>query len=364
MKKNAFTLVELLVVIAIIGVLIALLLPAVQAAREAARRMQCTNKIKQLMLACHNKHDVTGTFPAASRPQLLNKRQYDGYINALLPFIEQTALYDRVRAACFNDPVGSARWPWETANDALGNPSPFTTQLSEVVCPSETGTGFLGLGKNNYRCNAGDLWVNWDSFHAARGPFAPGDRLECKTKDIKDGTSNTIGLSEAAVGSNVNGNDIRGNIAINVTYGAPQNCKAVAINGKEFDPAKKGTENYPDRAVGCRWGGSSQTYAQFFVVLPPNSPSCTTGTNYENNGIIASATSYHPGGVNVAMCDGAVKFFSETIDCGNLNDTPFSTITEGGNGSNPPSVPIRANSYYGIWGSLGSRNGSESVSPP
>jgi len=362
MKKHAFTLVELLVVIAIIGILIALLLPAVQAAREAARRMQCTNNLKQLMLACHNKHDATGHFPAASRQQSLNNRLYDGYLEPLLPYVEQTALYDRVVAAVFDNPTGSARNPWEGGNSANGNPSPYAERLSGVICPSNSGQGVSGLGPISYRCNAGDLWVNWDSYHALRGPFGPGDRLEAKVKDIVDGTSNTIGLSEAVIGNDVNGNLIKGNVAINVPYGAPQNCKAVAIDSKVFNDANKGTETVADRAFGSRWGGSSQAYSQFFTVLPPNSPSCTTGTNVENNGLMASASSNHSGGVNAAFCDGSVTFVSDTVNCGDLTQTPLANINEGGNGGTPPSVTIRAKSYYGVWGGLGSRNGKESVS--
>ena len=361
-KKNAFTLVELLVVIAIIGILIALLLPAVQAAREAARRMQCTNNLKQLMLACHNMHDAKGHFPAASRQQSLNNRLYDGYVEPLLPFFEQTALYERVVAAVFNTPPGSARNPWEGGNDANGKPSPYAERIGAVICPSNSGQGVDSLGPLSYRCNAGDLWVNWDSNHAFRGPFGPGDRLECRIKDIVDGTSNTIGLSEAVIGNDVNGVMIKGNVAINVPYGPPQNCKSVAVDGKTFNAANRGTEGVTDRAFGCRWGGSSQAYSQFFTVLPPNSPSCTTGSNVENNGLMASASSNHTGGVNVAMCDGSVTFVSDTVNCGELNLTPLSNINEGGSGGDPPTVTIRSKTYYGVWGGLGSRNGKESVS--
>jgi prepilin-type processing-associated H-X9-DG protein len=81
----------------------------------------------------------------------------------------------------------------------------------------------------------------------------------------------------------------------------------------------------------------------------------------ENSGLIASASSNHTGGVNAAMCDGSVTFVSDTVHCGDLNTTPLSNINEGGNAGNPPSVTIRAKTYYGIWGGLGSRNGKEST---
>ncbi|MDR1960541.1 MAG: DUF1559 domain-containing protein, partial [Planctomycetaceae bacterium] len=286
--RSGFTLVELLVVIAIIGILIALLLPAVQAAREAARRMQCTNNLKQLALAEHNLHDTYQKFSPASRPQNLNNRFWAGFVTPILPYFEQTALYERVRAAC---EVGHETWkPANFTYNGAAMESPWKENLSPVVCPSSEGRGFNGLGKISYRCNAGDLWVNWDSFHTLRGPFGPGDRIECSFSSLSDGSSNVIMISEAEIGSDVRGVRIKGNVAINVPYGGPQNCKATAKSDGEFDTAKAGTENYPDRTFGARWGGSSQAYSQFFTVLPPNSPSCTTGANVENSGLIASAS--------------------------------------------------------------------------
>ena len=361
-RSNAFTLVELLVVIAIIGILIALLLPAVQAAREAARRMQCTNNLKQLALAEHNMHDAYQKFSAASRPQILNNRLWAGFITPLLPFFEQTALYERVKIACEADHPTWATWGFNY--NGVDMESPWIVNLDAVVCPSSEGRGFTGLGKVSYRCNAGDLWVNWDSFHTLRGPFGPGDRIECSFSSIPDGTSNVIMLSEAEIGSDVRGVRIKGNVAINVPYGGPQNCKAVARSDGEFDMTKAGTENVTDRAFGCRWGGSSQAYTQFFTVLPPNSPSCTTGSNVENNGLIASASSNHTGGVNVALCDGSVRFVSDTVDCSDLTRTPFTDINQGGNGGSPPTVSVGGESWYGVWGAAGSRSGGEARALP
>ncbi|MDR3198145.1 MAG: DUF1559 domain-containing protein [Planctomycetaceae bacterium] len=370
--RNGFTLVELLVVIAIIGVLIALLLPAVQAAREAANRMSCTNHLKQLALAEHNMHDKLEHFSPASRPQNLNNQMWAGYLTPLLSYFEQEALYETVKAAC-----AANHQTWQPGNFTYNGAtyeSPWKVIISGLICPSSEGRGYAPaiaanrLGRVNYRCNAGDLWVNWDSNHCYRGPFGPGDRLECSFAGIPDGTSCTIMCSEAEIGSDVIGYRIKGNIAINVPYGidgtGPQSCKALAQSNGEFDSAHCGTETYLDRTFGCRWGGSSQTYTQFFTVLPPNSPSCTTGTNYENNGVIASASSNHPGGVNVSLFDGSVRFVSETIDCGDLTKSPFDTgINQGGDGGTPPTVNYGGESYYGIWGAMGSRGGGESVAP-
>ncbi|MDR2114803.1 MAG: DUF1559 domain-containing protein, partial [Planctomycetaceae bacterium] len=117
---------------------------------------------------------------------------------------------------------------------------------------------------------------------------------------------------------------------------------------------------------GARWGGSSQTYTQFFTILPPNSPSCTTGSDYEANGVIASASSNHSGGVNVSLFDGSVRFVSETVNCGDLTKSPFDTdINQGGHSDKvtPPTVNYGGESYYGVWGAMGSRGGGEIASP-
>lgn len=366
----AFTLVELLVVIAIIGILIALLLPAVQAAREAARRMQCTNHLKQIALAQHNMHDTLGHFSPASRPSTLKTAgnatmDTVGYLPPLMPYMEQTALYELVKTACLAD-----RKPYQHGNfeynGVTDNPSPWhrRSEISTLICPSNNGTGFADLGRVSYRCNAGDLWVNWNSNHTYRGPFGPGDRKECTMGDIVDGTSNTIMCSESVVGSNITGNRIKGNVAVQVAYGGPQNCRALAKSGGEFDSAYKGTGTATDRTFGSRWGGSSQAYAQFFTILPPNSPSCTNVNNVEASGLMASASSNHSGGVNCSMMDGAVRFVSDTVDCDDLTQTPFKEIKEGGDGATAPTVAYSGKSYYGVWGAAGSKAGGESKQLP
>jgi Protein of unknown function (DUF1559). len=128
-----------------------------------------------------------------------------------------------------------------------------------------------------------------------------------------------------------------------------------------FKDANKGTETTNDRMFGGRWGGSSQAYSQLFMVLPPNSPSCTLGSNIENSGLIASAASNHTGGVNGAIVDGSVTFVTDTVNSGQQDFDPFGgDINKGGNGATAPTVSIRPNTYYGTWGAYGSRNGNES----
>ena len=206
--QAAFTLVELLVVIAIIGMLIALLLPAVQAAREAARRMQCTNNLKQLALSQHNRADAYGDFSTATNPQII-RHVWGGtyyqisYIPEMFPFIEQNALYEQVRDclyyATWND--NDIRRPWEPWNrnsydvNGVQHRSPWTTEISTLICPSTKGDGFVGssrtdiLGKNSYRANVGDFWINVRFSREYRGPFGFGDYFQCDFGNIPDGNN-------------------------------------------------------------------------------------------------------------------------------------------------------------------------------
>ena len=400
LRRNAFTLVELLVVIAIIGMLIALLLPAVQAAREAARRMQCTNKLKQLALSQHNHADTYGCFTTQNRPRNLTcrawgtditgARTYDrwSYIPQMLPFIEQNATYERVTRAAADDFMW---WPWRGWENSSGrqgypdgrNETVWSSEISALICPSAAGTGFTGnndngrLGRTSYRCNVGDFWVHPNLARASRGPFGRGDRFQGNFGNISDGTSNTIMLSEAEIGSNAAGNLIRGNIAVNVPYGPPQNCRGLAIGGGRFNAANGNPSDTGggDRTFGGRWGDSLGLYTYFHTCLPPNSPSCTNNPNNpEDWDPLMSANSNHSGGVNVAFCDGSVRFITDSISTttspnGGLGFAPYGDNHDNGRfDTGQRDAQYVANdsmqSPYGVWGALGTRAGGESAAAP
>ncbi len=189
-SRHAFTLVELLVVIAIIGILIALLLPAVQAAREAGRRSQCTNNLKQLGLGLQNYHDVNSSFPfgkggTGTNPG--NAGRVSGFI-PLLPYIEQVALYDQIKAGGNGaPPLGPTGWSgWTNWN----------VQVPSLLCPSDAKSAPSpgSVAQNNYAFSHGDSINNNCNNTSTRGMFCVNNTVRLNM--VIDGTSNTIAMSE------------------------------------------------------------------------------------------------------------------------------------------------------------------------
>jgi prepilin-type N-terminal cleavage/methylation domain-containing protein len=395
MKKRlfcGFTLVELLVVIAIIGVLIALLLPAVQAAREAARRMQCTNQLKQLGIATHNFVDAFGVLPSAcgqkfalegysgTQPGNYNRCRI-GFMATLLPFIEQQRIFeDIVRITTYSATVQCAPWkPGSARFTGEPNPDPFTYQISTIICPSDATGGKVNTGTGrptSYRANLGDIMYPWvannngagfiDPYASGvstpkgqgpRGPLGSGVLGYFGFEGISDGTSNTILFSEAAIGD-VNSSStapLRGNhsnFSFDITS-PPTDCLVKKTSSNQITNAQTGNPTLS----GSRWGDAFPGMSGFFAVLPPNSPTCVNGTldntTSPPNAHLISVNSYHTGGVNVCFSDGTVKFVSETIQYGSLDKYP------GENDGLTEPREYMGQSYYGIWGALGSRNGSE-----
>jgi prepilin-type N-terminal cleavage/methylation domain-containing protein/prepilin-type processing-associated H-X9-DG protein len=368
LRRPAFTLVELLVVIAIIGILVGLLLPAVQAAREAARRMQCTNNLKQLALAEHNHADAYKKFsPASHDPrwkQALNAgNSYDrlSYLTTLLPFIEQSALYAQIAPFAL---AGGRPWNYPNRGTAPNIIySPYSKNIPAFRCPSDS----LQLNPDdvlptNYACNRGDVYLNWGDWEW-RGVFSNGERGQADFGKIKDGTSNTLMLAEMVIGrqNGVSGQDtiLEGtarNIIKNVGgQFTPSMCYATrGPNGTLVAGSLQNSWGNTGWGKGRRWGDSYNAYTTFYAIQPPNTPTCSDG-NAERNAM-PTASSRHTGGVNVAMCDGSVRFISQSIDSGDLTKSM-------------PAVPTNSRTYtgpslWGVWGSLGSMIGGETVTIP
>lgn len=286
-RRQGFTLVELLVVIAIIGVLVSLLLPAVQMAREAARRMSCSNNMRQVALASHNHHDTMGAFPYAAldkQPNETTSSYYTGFIQ-LMPFIEADALARRWDAKL---PRNSTV---DTDGDGFTNAILQQKKIPTYTCPSMVPpTGTLGGTENRGPCSylfsAGTtdatLYAYWSSYGMTAPPLYNGAIIPLHNivntpnspntnptgmRDIIDGTSNTFLLGET-------------------------------------DFAPKGI---PSTEYGGIWAYGYIGYCYGSTFLPFN--------NHKNTTTVYGAfRSQHPNGAQFAMCDGSVRFVAQNID--------------------------------------------------
>ncbi|TWT31804.1 DUF1559 domain-containing protein [Blastopirellula retiformator] len=328
MKRPAFTLVELLVVIAIIGVLIALLLPAVQQAREAARRMSCSNNLKQLGLALHNYHDTYNAMPPRQGGTDISGNgspRWSAFVN-LLPFFEAGARYDQINT--------NGRHVWH--GDAN---SGYVGQIEAIICPSDGLYSPTGADRSNtysplnYGLVMGDHYsINFNSAEPdenIRGIF--GYLVYTRFRDVTDGLSNTIAMSEIIVAPD---GDQLGRAAGGSTTN-PLACRAY-LTGNNYT---SGSLIAQYRCHGQRWQDGRPGYCAINTILPPNSATCSS----QASSGIYSASSRHPGGVLALFADASVHFIPETIDTGNLS------LSATNSGPSP----------YGVWGALGTKSGGE-----
>jgi prepilin-type N-terminal cleavage/methylation domain-containing protein/prepilin-type processing-associated H-X9-DG protein len=306
--RTGFTLIELLVVIAIIGVLIALLLPAVQQAREAARRIQCTNNLKQLALATMNYVDVQGALPPTSGFDPPNGPDHS-FKPRILPYLEQTAAFN-----AYNLTLSTRDLTNWTCN---------VFQIAAFVCPSDpnqpSATSTLNnatatVGSHTYPNNLG----TWTGFN---GGFFDGPAHQLGINRgpvitlamITDGTSNTVIFSEFVRGTGSSTSPdgkwwvYRGTLSAatvppSYTIDAlATDCQAATI----LADARKGTEWMQQNTA--RGGGYSH-------IMTPNKKACFwTDASASKFQTIIGASSNHPGGVNCAFLDGTVRFVKDTV---------------------------------------------------
>tara|TARA_R110002049_G_scaffold4601_3_gene31748 strand:+ start:323 stop:1420 length:1098 start_codon:yes stop_codon:yes gene_type:complete len=330
----AFTLVELLVVIAIIGALIGLLLPAVQNVREAARRMQCSNRLKQIGLALHNYHAAHRQFPAGyvslvtrdgSGPTgaRIDPNTWDagpgwGWASAILPYMEQSALTEQIRgdrpiwdpsnATAVGSSVPSYRCPSSTGGDEplivrgetgvplridgnevrLGR-SHYVASHGQESCWGECGSAATGeVFTNIYTIETAIIAIDGDASRVADGPFFRNSRT--RFRDVLDGTSNTIFIGEHA-------SDLSEKTWVGV------------IPGAFTHPRFQSPENGPDAAatltlVHSGPSGGELDITGFPIIHPVDFPTYHVGQMY----------STHPSGGNIGFGDGSVRFINEFVD--------------------------------------------------
>ncbi len=310
-RHFGFTLIELLVVIAIIAVLIALLLPAVQAAREAARRIQCTNNLKQIGLALHNYHASWNSFPVGflyayqGVLPISSPLQYRwSALAQMAPQMEQANLYNALN---FDFPIahqptgtGSLFWPYFPANTTA-----MATQVALFRCPSDSAPPpTANSGPTNYAFCSGDGSNGGDATNA-NGTFILG--LPESVASVTDGTSQTVAASEQLLG-------IAGPYSQTTPAPVPTPWTRAMARVAAGPLTDSGCALASDGWMlnkGAGWWDGNYQNALYNHYLPPNAdrPDCIV---YHNPGWKA-ARSLHPGGVNALYCDGHVAFVKDMI---------------------------------------------------
>ena len=292
LAKSGFTLVELLVVIAIIGILVALLLPAVQSAREAARRMQCQNNLKQIGLALHNYHTAHKSFPVGMKDRIQEDFTRQCWMHYLLPYVEAQNLYDRFKP---HMDVGQTALLWPGRE----------TVVSTFMCPSDSANPKTTNGNTNqgFFGNYVLCWGSQEMGQAGTGTKMDGlfyPQSKTRIADIRDGTSNTVMGAELIIVPNANGDtsacasggyDYRG-AYFNAMHG-----------GALFTTLNPPNTTVPDHL----WNRCSNHQPG---AAAPTAPCSGCGTSYTQ----VHARSYHAGGIDLLLADGSVRFLTESVD--------------------------------------------------
>jgi prepilin-type N-terminal cleavage/methylation domain-containing protein/prepilin-type processing-associated H-X9-DG protein len=344
-RKKGFTLIELLVVIAIIAVLIALLLPAVQSAREAARRIQCTNNLKQIGLGLHNYHSANGVFPMGGSAQnsLVSNipQEWENYsaFALMLGYMEQSPLYNSLNWMIAPDTGYGYAFPQNTTG--------YNTKLNAFLCPSDPFSGIqnlcnyevcygtttympgyqIGTNTLNTSTDTTGLFTIWKSYGI---------------RDATDGTSNTMAAAEALVGNGAGGytggantgSKYRGNFVFIQGSNPPVSGLVLDISSQPYANVLADLQSCASafqQAVpgsiadyrGYRWILGIPGATMFNSVQPPNPTpnngcrfggptACGVGCNTDS-AFTVPASSAHPGGVNALMADGSCRFIKNTV---------------------------------------------------
>jgi prepilin-type N-terminal cleavage/methylation domain-containing protein len=347
-QRLGFTLVELLVVIAIIGILVALLLPAIQAAREAARRSQCTNNLRQIAIAALNYESSKKQFPVGRWKGTTadNKTVPQwGHLAYILQYIEADSTYQLVD---FTPGVETAKSPARLQKPTVFIcPSDAEDRMNNDVCAASTdpNSGWLNSGRASYRGNggndtgkayqvtttAGGSAVDWREKN--NGIFLT--NVAVKIRQVTDGTSHTALYAELRLGDG-DKNLVEANSDWFRIPGSDQTAEQVYTACAGLNPATStGASQYP--CGGRNWVHGDYSTTRYNHIMPPNEKSCSqvtggtmTAIPVNEDGTASTASSRHNGGANMVCVDGSTHFVSDSID-------------------------------RFVWNAIGSRNGDETV---
>lgn len=401
--RSAFTIVEMFCILVLLGVMIGLLLPAVQSAREMARRTSCANNLTQVALAMHNYHSAFEQLPTQLSGTdgspvvgMDNDRRLSCFV-ALLPFLEMPGLQDSIsRPLERSDSVRLDMWyleeelesaqpgrsnesqqPWVAGGPEPSQPKyvPWRTEPPALRCPSDPGTGTPALARTNYAVCLGDGVVAGDSgpwkevqgdfvtdpelvkqtTAAMRGVFVP--RVTMRLSDVTDGLSSTLMLGEIATG--LGDRDRRTEPAAGPGATVLRDNPSWARENGLLDidrprfwdvtTTSKVLSGNTSMRRGFRWADGMPLYTAFNTILPPNREITLRDDRDDGWGILP-LSSRHPGGAQSCFADGAVRYITDSIEAG---DERQPTVYDGS-----PNVP-GSESPYGLWGALGTRSSHE-----
>ena len=348
--RRKFKVRDLLVITACAAVLMALIMPFILRAREAARRTNCQNNMKQLILAVHDYKSTYRCLPNAMGGTG-GRNEMDGNLNRLsgfillTPYIEASPFFNYVTEGTSDDKKSYPAFgpaPW------VSTFSPWRYKFPVFHCPSAPSLNYA-IPPKNYAFCIGDAARNVHNMKEPRGMFAPGHYR--KFSDVTDGPSYTIALCEIGT---LSGRANQGQVAVEQPVAWLENPSlafAVSVGGAYLKSTK-----LSKLGRGANWVDGAGSFNLVNTILPPNAPSILMGTSETSDGFF-TAGSFHSDGVNFAFGDGSVRFVSNMIDTGDLTKPVLEIFQR------RPATPLGAEDWvrqqYGTWGVLGSADGGD-----